>query len=115
MQNKSVEHLDLELQLSADVLPEFKRALDEFMHNFHYQVIAPKWMGDTLLINSKDFVELSGYIKKENLRDIDLARVKKLAEKQMKIWLQKSMQPGIRYHYNWCLTALNSFDWGRHH
>lgn len=114
MPGKRIEYLDLAISLPPQAEEQINNWLEEFMDEFDHLVVTPKISKGILKINSQDFVEFLGYWESGRLSDFEVRRIKAIAEDQLKRLLNKAISSDVRYHYNWCLTAMNNFKEGRH-
>lgn len=115
MSQRRVEHLDLSLRLPPHMKDLIETWLEQFLEEGEEIVTPPKIKKGLLRINSQDLIQFLGYIQPGELQPIDLQRIKTLAKDQLELSLNKSIHPEYRYHYQWCLAALENFELGRFH
>lgn len=114
-EKKQVQHLDLALRIPPETDELFKQWLIDFEEGHDYVQVSPKLRGQTLKINSQDLIDFLGFIQPDEINAFHLRQFRKQVEDQLKAMLSKSLHPDYRYHYQWCLAALNNFDDGRFH
>lgn len=110
----SVEHLDLNIVVPPGLLDPLSETLQTYLETAEYVVITPRFKDNVLKINSKDFVDFSGFIDTKGLSEFEVQRFLVEVRKQLMDSLNKCFHPDLRYHYKWCLAALSSFPLGRH-
>lgn len=113
MASRRVEHLDLSLRLPPHLLELTQQWIEQFTEEGEEIVTPPKIRKDVLRINSQDLIQFFGYVDPEKLTSLDLQRLKSLAKEQLELGLNKSLHADYRYHYQWCLAALENFEFGR--
>ena len=111
--NSDIDHLDLDIDLSENLENHLKDWLVEFCHDYDYCRITPKIRHHHLKINSSDLIEFIGHCDPSSLSEFEWFGFKSKAREQMTSLLNMSLKSSHRYHYQWCLTALNSFVDGR--
>ncbi len=104
MKNDKVDYIDFELNLKGISESVIQAATEKF---------AATVTAGVLHINSGDFIELLGYIDPDKLSDLEKKRLKSRAKAELERLLFNSVISSHRYHYMWCLTALNSLALGR--
>jgi len=110
---KKIEYLDLALHLPPSTVNNIQAWLEKFTEDYDYMIMAPRLKEGLLKINSSDFIEFLGFWDPSALSDFESKKIKSAARDQMKRLLNKAVSSDIRYHYNWCLTALTNFKEGR--
>ena len=110
---KRIEYLDLSLRIPPHLLEVARRWVEQFNDEGEEIVSPPKMKAGVLRINSQDLIQFLGFVDPEELSAIDLQRLKSLAKEQLQIGLGKVLHPDYRYHYQWCLAALENFEFGR--
>lgn len=112
--HKQVEHLDLRISIPNNMIGNFENWLEDFHDHEDYVVTAPRLTNGVLRINSVDVVGFLGYLDPSVFSELELARLKKTLQQQLSHLQQKSLSPDFRYHYQWCLAAIENLPWGRH-
>lgn len=113
MTSRRVEHLDLSLRLPPHLQDIVKQWMDQFTEEGEEIVTPPKIRRGVLRINSQDLIQFFGYVDPDKLTSLDLQRLKNMAKEQLELGLNKSLHADYRYHYQWCLAALENFEFGR--
>lgn len=113
MKSRSVEHLDLSLRIPEHLMEQIQGWLDDFLTESEDVIKTPKMKSGALRMNSQDLIEFLGYVDPSQLSDVDQQRIKSLAKEQLQDNLNKAIRSEYRYHYQWCLAALQNFEWGR--
>ena len=68
---------------------------------------------DFLYINSDDFITFLGYVRTDEISEMELQRLKTRAKQELERLLFNSTVVEHQYHYKWCLAALQNFEIGR--
>ena len=113
MQPRRIEYLDLSIRIPTHLGELAAKWVEQFNDEGEEIVTPPKMRKGFLRINSQDLIQFLGFVDPEELSTLDLQRIKALAKEQLQIGLGKSMNADYRYHYQWCLAALESFEFGR--
>lgn len=111
---KVIDHLDITLPVHPELQELCQRWLDRFSDEHDYIEATPRLRRGTLLINSTDLISFLGYIDPTGCPEIEMARFKRAVRTQLENQLLYSVSQDTRAHYQWCLTALKSFAWGRY-
>lgn len=106
MKKDKVDSIDLELNLKGLPVNIIQAALEKMASGASVA-------GGVLRINSGDFIELLGYIDGNALSELEQQRLKTRAKAELERLLFNSIISSHRYHYKWCLAALNSLAIGR--
>lgn len=111
--NRSIDYLDLDLELPSHSLEAFKCGLDMFTNHHNFVQSNPRLNKTRLLINSYDFVAYAGYLDIKQISDFDMHRFLIRATQALEHKLLNATVLDHRAHYQWCLTALKNFEIGR--
>ncbi len=116
MKSKSrlIDHLDIQISVPVERGPLFEQWLADFVDHHDYMVTPPKLRQQTLKINSTDLVDFLGFMAIDELTEIEKKRIELQIQTQMQQYIDKTLSPDFRSHYQWCLTAIKNFEWGRH-
>ncbi|MGI6525508.1 MAG: hypothetical protein ACOX2O_09520 [Bdellovibrionota bacterium] len=111
--SKTIDFSDMELDLSG--LPEESIAdtLTLLLKSGRYLTTRPEIQNGVLYINSEDFITFLGFVDPALISELELQRLKTRAKFEYKRLLFNAVIPKHRYHYKWCLTALNTLEVGR--
>ena len=112
--DKPIDYLDLYISLTEASEAKFEQFLEDFSESHIYIEISPRIKNEVLMINSTDLIAFTGYIDTTQLSEIELFRFKTKAKEQLEQQLVKSLAVSNQAHYKWCLTQLNSLEFGRY-
>jgi hypothetical protein len=114
MSRDSIDYLDLRINLSPKQHQLIKQTIQKFEDHYDHIKVSPKLRDEYLLINSYDLISFLGYLDMDSWSEIDLQRLKSEAKFKMQDLMNKAIHANYRAHYQWSLTALESFEWGRY-
>lgn len=109
-----IDYIDLVVKLPGSSSATVKKAVELFEEHSTYIELKPKIKKGALHINSNDAIQLLGYLDPKELSQFDAAKFKQLLLKELDQQLLRSTSLDKQAHYKWCMTAVKSFEVGRH-
>lgn len=110
---KVIDYLDLKISFLASQTEDLTQAVEDYEASYDYIKMTPKLRKSQLLINSNDLIPFLGYLQIGDWTQLDRRRLKTEIRSRLEDILQKALHAESRVHYQWCLAALENFEWGR--
>ena len=110
----AVDYLDISIAVPENLKPHFQEWLELFEDEFDYIVRPPRLKKGVLKINSSDLITFLGFIEPEVMTELESKRFLTDIQKTMQQLSNLTTSKEYHTHYQWCLTALKHFKWGRH-
>ena len=111
--SKVIDYYDLKIHYKRDHQTDLERAIQSYENNYDYLKMTPKLRDQGLLINSNDLIPFLGHLDTSTWVELDIQRLKTEIRQKLGDLLGKAIHSEFRSHYQWCLTALETFQWGR--
>ena len=110
----TIDYLDLSIPVPSHLEGQFSEWMEVFEDEFDYVIRPPRLKKGLLKINSSDLIAFLGYIDPSQLTELESKRFLTDIQNVMQQLSNLTTSKEYHTHYQWCLTALNHFKWGRH-